>query len=143
MSTDLRQTKNPSVDDLTAAFLAEQIKSGTQDQKAQEDALESALHLKRPPSKKRRSGSRYWRKTPRTGTPLLRAYLGDTIVFRLLHVMMNESHTWHVAGHAFRTERYAENSDFRNAYHVGIAERYDLVTKAGGPQQMAGDYLHL
>jgi FtsP/CotA-like multicopper oxidase with cupredoxin domain len=76
------------------------------------------------------------------GTPLLRAYLGDTVVFRLLHVMMNESHTWHLAGHAFRTERYAEKSDFRNAYHVGIAERYDLVTKAGGPQQMAGDYLH-
>ena len=75
-------------------------------------------------------------------TPLLRAYLGDTIVFRLLHTLMNETHTWHVAGHAFRTERYAEKSDFRNAHHVGIAERYDLVTKAGGPQQMAGDYLH-
>jgi hypothetical protein len=55
---------------------------------------------------------------------------------------MNESHTWHVAGHAFRTERYAEKSDLRNAHHVGIAERYDLVTKAGGVQQMAGDYLH-
>jgi FtsP/CotA-like multicopper oxidase with cupredoxin domain len=76
------------------------------------------------------------------GTPLLRAYLGDTVVFRLMHVMMNESHTWHLAGHAFRTERYAEKSDFKNAWHVGIAERYDLVTKAGGPQRMAGDYLH-
>jgi FtsP/CotA-like multicopper oxidase with cupredoxin domain len=75
-------------------------------------------------------------------TPLLRAYLGDTVVFRLLHTLMNESHTWHVAGHAFRTERYAEKSDLRNAHHVGIAERYDLVTKAGGVQQMAGDYLH-
>jgi hypothetical protein len=76
------------------------------------------------------------------GTPLLRAYLGDTLVFRMLHVMMNESHTWHIAGHSFRTERYAEHSDLRNNIHVGIAERYDLVTKAGGPQQMAGDYLH-
>ncbi|HXC61646.1 MAG TPA: multicopper oxidase domain-containing protein, partial [Nitrospiria bacterium] len=75
-------------------------------------------------------------------TPLLRAYLGDTIAFRLLHTLMNETHVWHVAGHAFRTERYAEKSDFRNAHHVGIAERYDLITKAGGPQQMAGDYLH-
>ena len=75
-------------------------------------------------------------------TPLLRAYLGDTITFRLLHTLMNESHTWHIAGHAFRTERYAEKSDFRNAHHVGIAERYDLVTKAGGAQQIAGDYLH-
>jgi FtsP/CotA-like multicopper oxidase with cupredoxin domain len=75
-------------------------------------------------------------------TPLLRAYLGDTIVFRILNALMNETHTWHLAGHAFRTERYAVHSDLRNAYHVGIAERYDLVTKAGGPQQMAGDYLH-
>ncbi|HTP42693.1 MAG TPA: multicopper oxidase domain-containing protein [Nitrospiria bacterium] len=75
-------------------------------------------------------------------TPLLRAYLGDPVVFRLLHVMMNESHTWKIAGHEFRTERYAEHSDLRNNWHVGIAERYDLVSKAGGPQQMAGDYLY-
>ncbi|MBI3358498.1 MAG: multicopper oxidase domain-containing protein [Nitrospirae bacterium] len=75
-------------------------------------------------------------------TPLLRAYLGDTVAVRLLHTLMNETHVWHIAGHAFRTERYAEFSDFRNAHHVGIAERYDLVFKAGGPQQMAGDYLH-
>lgn len=75
-------------------------------------------------------------------TPLLRAYLGDTVVFRLLHTLMNESHTWHIAGHVFRTERYAEHSDLRNSHHVGIAERYDLVTKAGGVQQIAGDYLH-
>lgn len=76
------------------------------------------------------------------GTPLLRAYLGDTIVFRMLHTMMNETHTWHIAGHAFRTERYAKHSDLRNAHHIGIAERYDFVTRAGGPMQMAGDYLH-
>ncbi len=76
------------------------------------------------------------------GTPLLRAYLGDTLVFRTLHTMMNESHTWHLAGHAFRTERYAAKSDLRNAHHIGIAERYDFVTTAGGPQKMAGDYLH-
>ncbi|HET6371287.1 MAG TPA: hypothetical protein VFG95_08820, partial [Nitrospiria bacterium] len=76
------------------------------------------------------------------GTPLLQAYLGDPVVFRVLHVMMNETHTLHIAGHAFRTERYAEHSDLRNAYHVGIAERYDLVTTAGGAQKMAGDYLY-
>jgi hypothetical protein len=75
-------------------------------------------------------------------TPLLKAYLGDTIAVRLLHTLMNETHVWKVAGHAFRTERYAEHSDFRNAHHVGIAERYDFIFKAGGPQQMAGDYLH-
>jgi len=76
------------------------------------------------------------------GTPLLRAYLGDTVVFRMLHTMMNESHTWHIAGHAFRTERYAKDSDLRNAHHIGIAERYDFVTRAGGTMKMAGDYLH-
>src|SRR2546422_257263 len=27
-------------------------------------------------------------------TPLLRAYLGDTVVFRLLHTLMNESMDW-------------------------------------------------
>jgi FtsP/CotA-like multicopper oxidase with cupredoxin domain len=75
-------------------------------------------------------------------TPLLRAYLGDPIVFRMLHVMMNESHTWHITGHAFRTERYAKYSNLQNALHIGIAERYDLVTIAGGAQRMAGDYLH-
>ncbi|HUK56834.1 MAG TPA: multicopper oxidase domain-containing protein, partial [Nitrospiria bacterium] len=99
-----------------------------------------AKRLKFKPEPSMVFSTRVYGKDP--GTPLLRAYVGDPIVFRLLHVMMNESHTWHIAGHAFRTERYAEHSDFRNAYHVGIAERYDLVTKAGGPQQMAGDYLH-
>jgi Multicopper oxidase len=99
-----------------------------------------AKRLKFKPEPSMVFSTRVYGKDP--GTPLLRAYLGDPIVFRVLHVMMNETHTWHVAGHAFRTERYAEHSDLRNAYHVGIAERYDLVTKAGGAQQMAGDYLH-
>jgi FtsP/CotA-like multicopper oxidase with cupredoxin domain len=99
-----------------------------------------AKRLKFKPEPSQVFSTRVFGKDP--GTPLLRAYLGDPVVFRLMHVMMNETHTWHLAGHAFRTERYAEHSDFRNAYHVGIAERYDLVTKAGGPQQMAGDYLH-
>ncbi|MFQ5596562.1 MAG: multicopper oxidase domain-containing protein [Nitrospiria bacterium] len=75
-------------------------------------------------------------------TIMVRAYLGDIITVRLLHSLMNESHVWKVAGHAFRTERFAEHSDLRNAHHVGIAERYDLVFKAGGPQMIAGDYLH-
>jgi len=29
-----------------------------------------------------------------------------------------------------------------NALHIGIAERYDLATTAGGYQQMAGDYMY-
>ena len=75
-------------------------------------------------------------------TPLLRAYLGDTVVFRLLHQLMNESHVWTIAGHTFLTERYAGDANRKNSIHVGIAERYDLVTKAGGFQGMPGDYIH-
>jgi len=75
-------------------------------------------------------------------TPLLRAYTGDTMVFRLLHQLMNESHVWTIAGHTFLTERYAADANRKNSIHVGIAERYDLVTKAGGFQGMPGDYIH-
>ncbi len=75
-------------------------------------------------------------------TPLLRAYVGDTVVFRLLHQLMNESHVWTIAGHTFLTERYAGDANRKNSIHVGIAERYDLVTKAGGFQGMSGDYIH-
>jgi len=75
-------------------------------------------------------------------TPLLRAYVGDTVVFRLLHQLMNESHVWTLSGHTFLTERYAGDANRKNSIHVGIAERYDLVTKAGGFQGMPGDYIH-
>ncbi|HIE65476.1 MAG: multicopper oxidase domain-containing protein [Nitrospira sp.] len=84
--------------------------------------------------------SRAHKKDP--GTNLIRAYLGDTVTFRMLHVMMNETHVWRLAGHPFRTERYAGNAEFKNAYHIGIAERYDFVVTAGSAQKMAGDYLY-
>jgi hypothetical protein len=64
------------------------------------------------------------------------------MVFRLLHQLMNESHVWTIAGHTFLTERYAADANRKNSIHVGIAERYDLVTKAGGFQGMPGDYIH-
>ena len=75
-------------------------------------------------------------------TPMLRAYLGDSIVFRILHGMMNETHTFVVSGHGYRPERYDPQSRVTNALHIGIAERYDLATTAGGYQQMAGDYIY-
>jgi len=74
-------------------------------------------------------------------TPILRAYNGDSVVFRILHGMMNETHTFVLSGHGFRPERYDPDSRVTNALHIGIAERYDLATTAGGYQQMAGDYL--
>lgn len=76
-------------------------------------------------------------------TPLLRAYVGDTMVFRLLHTLMNETMTWTVSGHTFLTERYAGDANRKNSIHIGIAERYDLVVpQAGGPRLQAGDYIH-
>ncbi|TKB32794.1 MAG: hypothetical protein E8D51_09500, partial [Nitrospira sp.] len=76
-------------------------------------------------------------------TPLLRAYVGDTMVFRLLHTLMNETMTWTISGHTFLSERYAGDANRKNSMHVGIAERYDLVVpQAGGPRLQAGDYIH-
>ncbi|HBP90802.1 MAG TPA: hypothetical protein DD706_24300, partial [Nitrospiraceae bacterium] len=76
-------------------------------------------------------------------TPLVRAYLGDTVVFRLLHTLMNETMTWTLSGHTFLSERYAGDANRKNSMHIGIAERYDLVVPtAGGPRLQPGDYIH-
>ena len=53
-------------------------------------------------------------------------------MFRLLHQLMNESHVWTIAGHTFLTEQHAADANRKNSIHVGVAERYGLVTKAGG-----------
>ena len=75
-------------------------------------------------------------------TAMIRAYLGDAMVFRLLDVTMNESNVFTISGHTFWSERYAEEANRKNALHVGIAERYDLVVaEAGGPRHQAGDYM--
>ena len=73
----------------------------------------------------------------------IRAYLGDSIVFRLIDVTMNESNVFTVSGHAFLTERYAGDANRKNSIHIGIAERYDLVVaQAGGPRLQPGDYMY-
>ncbi len=75
-------------------------------------------------------------------TAMIRAYLGDAIVFRLLDVTMNESNVFTLSGHTFWSERYAEEANRKHSLHVGIAERYDLViAEAGGPRHQAGDYM--
>jgi hypothetical protein len=74
-------------------------------------------------------------------TPMLRAYLGDPIVVRLIEGSANEVHSWHISGHWFPMERYSKDSIPRSSLHVVIGERYDAaIPAAGGPQQMAGDY---
>lgn len=52
-------------------------------------------------------------------TPMLRAYVGDPIVFRLLHQLMNESHVWTISGHTFLTERYAGDANRKNSITSG------------------------
>lgn len=75
-------------------------------------------------------------------TAMIRAYLGDAIVFRLIDVTMNESNVFTVSGHTFWTERYAQEANRKNSIHIGIAERYDLVVaEAGGPRHQPGDYM--
>ena len=75
-------------------------------------------------------------------TPMLRAYVGDTMVLRMLDVTMNESNVMTLSGHTFWSERYAPDANRKNSLHIGIAERYDLVLPdAGGPRRQAGDYL--
>ncbi len=76
-------------------------------------------------------------------TALVRAYLGDPIVFRVLQPAANEAHTWHVSGHWFPEDRYNDDALPRNTLRIAIAERMDVVLPAaGGPQRMAGDYLY-
>jgi hypothetical protein len=74
---------------------------------------------------------------------MVRAYLGDTVVFRLLQTMANETMVWTLSGHTYLTERYAGDANRKNSIHIGIAERYDLVVpQAGGPRLQPGDYIH-
>ena len=76
-------------------------------------------------------------------TPLLRAYLGDPIVFRLVETGMNETLGWTLAGHTFLTERYAPLTNRKNSIHIGISEKFDLIVpQAGGPRHQPGDYIH-
>ncbi|MCZ6801905.1 MAG: hypothetical protein O7F12_15595, partial [Nitrospirae bacterium] len=76
-------------------------------------------------------------------TLTLRAYLGDTIVIRLIDVTMNETNVLTVSGHTFLTERYAGDANRKNSIHIGIAERYDLVIpQAGGPRLQPGDFMY-
>ena len=76
-------------------------------------------------------------------TPLFEAYLGDPLVIRGLVAGSNDVNTLHVDGHTFRLEPWSQTSPPISTVHIGISERYDLVMpKAGGPQQLPGDYLY-
>ncbi|MEA3054992.1 MAG: hypothetical protein QOD30_424, partial [Actinomycetota bacterium] len=76
-------------------------------------------------------------------TLTLEANLGDPVVVRNLVGSTNDIHTVHLDGHWFRGEPWTTASPPIDTVRVGISERYDVVVPAaGGPQQIAGDYLY-
>ncbi|MFQ5420311.1 MAG: DNRLRE domain-containing protein, partial [Anaerolineae bacterium] len=75
-------------------------------------------------------------------TQILRAYVGDPVVFRGLGLVERVG-TLRVTGHRFRIERFAGDGALSDAASLGISEKEDLVLDggAGGPAGMPGDYL--
>lgn len=76
-------------------------------------------------------------------TPLMRAYVGDPVVFR--HISVDDFMSGlRVTGHRFAIERFAANGALSDTAPTGVSERFDLVLEggAGGLQQKAGDYLY-
>ena len=77
-------------------------------------------------------------------TPMVRAYLGDTVVFRLLQTMANETMVWTLSGHTYLTERYAGDAN-RKKFHPHRHCRAVRPRRAPGrgPAAAPGDYIHL
>ena len=76
-------------------------------------------------------------------TPVLSAYLGDPLIFRLLTSATEEVHPFHITGHQFRQERFQADSPLLSTFGVGISERFNAyVGGAGGTAVKAGDYLY-
>ncbi|MEE8353959.1 MAG: hypothetical protein V3S10_05820, partial [Dehalococcoidales bacterium] len=75
-------------------------------------------------------------------TPLLKAYVGDLAIVRLLNSSGHDAATFRLMGHPFRLERYDAREAPKDTVLIGISERWELVFKAGGPAQQAGDYLY-
>jgi FtsP/CotA-like multicopper oxidase with cupredoxin domain len=76
-------------------------------------------------------------------TPVLKAYVGDPIIFRLLTSATEEIHPFHITGHHFRWERFQANSPPLTVFGLGISERFNAyVEAAGGTSGQAGDYLY-
>lgn len=76
-------------------------------------------------------------------TPVLRAYTGDPLMFRMLTTATEEVHPFHITGHRFRLERFQPDSPSATVFGVGISERFNAyVEAAGGGAQSPGDYLY-
>jgi hypothetical protein len=83
------------------------------------------------------------------GTPLLRAYPGDPVVIRAIHVGPTID-SFRVDGHNFYVEKRARSqagemySRVTDTIHSGVSERYTLILDggAGGVGAQPGDYLY-
>ena len=60
-------------------------------------------------------------------TPILKAYPGDSIQFRLLQGAQEEQHVLNIHGHRWLFEPTAPNSGFTNAQAVGISEHFEFL----------------
>ena len=84
------------------------------------------------------------------GTPLLKAYVGDPVVIRTVHVGPTID-SLRFDGHQFYVEKRSRNSTTGQMYsriadtiHAGVSERHTLILDggAGGTSQKPGDYLY-
>jgi manganese oxidase len=84
------------------------------------------------------------------GTPLLRAYPGDPVVIRAIHVGPTID-SFRVDGHHFYVEKRSRDQHDGTMYsrvtdtiHSGVSERYTLILDggAGGSAKQPGDYLY-
>ncbi|MBI4337365.1 MAG: multicopper oxidase domain-containing protein [Chloroflexi bacterium] len=76
-------------------------------------------------------------------TPLLRAYAGDMVMFRVIQSSGHDSTGFHLSGHRFLTERFDPREMPKDSLTMVIAERYDLPTLAGEETGQAGDYVYM
>lgn len=60
-------------------------------------------------------------------TPILKAYPGDNIQFRLLQGAQEEQHVVNIHGHRWLFEPTAPNSGFTNAQALGISEHFEFL----------------
>lgn len=76
-------------------------------------------------------------------TPLLRAYVGDDVMFRGLSAV-NQDTGLRVTGHRFRLERFLADAPLFDSAAIGVSERFDFLLEggAGGVQRKPGDYLY-
>ena len=76
-------------------------------------------------------------------TPLLRAYVGDLAVIRLLNASGHDTATFRLLGHRFRFERFDPRDAPRDTVHISISERFDLFFTAGSVGLQPGDYVYM